>query len=852
MHDLPSILLSYNVELHKRAGESYIALCIAHEEHTPSMSVYINGTGKYTTHCHRCGFHEDAVGVVAYMEGLTQKQAFAKMQEPSFDGKSKYARIFNQPITKRPERITFAPPKDTPMPKMDWLVDRDTGTPFGDPVAVYVYRTAEGDPHFYEARFMVNGKKEPRCWSWGKLTNDAPEKWQCSFPTGTRPMYGLDLVTSNLKSQVIICEGPRKATFAQQLFPKLVCVGYAGGAKSWTRTDWTPLKGRKIIMWPDADTAGNEAFAELAQHLLTLDCSVHIFDTTGKPDGWDSADAVEEGMTPDQAMAWGKAVKGNPIEKTIKPEPESEPMKEPEFIPQDAPSMNDVIPDEVWTTEPADLFAEFIVPELKDGMLPKVIEDFVKDRAHIINTDACFGALSCVITAAGVIDDRIKLEVGYEWSESARLWGCIVGESSTKKSPMLMACTKPLNALIEKVSKEDAEIGRRQDIIDARYKAAMKKYTDACIASDDHNEPMPPLSKREERHRVKVQSLTTEGLEEVLRDCPRGIFCDVDELAGWLGSMDAYRSQGKKDRGLWLQAFNGGALQKDLIGRGSFLIRNWSVTILGGIQPSKIRELAPTMEEDGLLQRFLVVCSQRPGGPARSNVKPNIPAIEAWSSLIDHLYHVKPGGSTVKMTPEAALVRERAVDEISDIINSRYISESFTSALGKWEGISARLILVYHCIECASSNLHPEAVPVSEQTAVMAIRYLMEHLLPHAVSFYEDGLGQSESQAICKLIADVIIANSMTEMTARWLGQFGPYKWRKAGEERQKQVLTRLTEMGWIQPTGTGGLLVRKPSRYLINPNVHAICERHKADALARIEAQREIVKRIKIAGQQR
>jgi len=848
MHDLPTILLSYGVEL-KQRGEQYIAKCIAHDDHNPSMAVYINGTGKYTTHCYSCGFHEDAVGVVAHMERIPVAEAFRKLQEPTFDGASRYAQIIGEKKLKRTERETYPPPPDAPMPKMGWLIDSDTGEPFGEPVAVYTYKQADGAVWFYEARFMVAGKKEPRCWSWGKR-GAAPEKWECAFPIGIRPMYGLDQLATKPTAQIILCEGPRKAEAAQTLLPSLACVGYAGGCQSWKKTDWTPIAGRKVIMWPDADDKGRESFAELAQHLLTLGCQAWMLDTTSMPDGWDAADAIDEGYTTTMAMAWAKKHKGEPVELLSAPEPEPIPEQPPidDYIEQAIQH-----PDgEDWTKEPADLFAEFIVPPLRENMLPKVIEDFVKDRAHIINTDACFGALSCIVTAAGVIDDRIKLEVGHDWHESARLWGCIVGESSTKKSPMLQAVTKPLGALVEKVSKEDAEIGRKQDIIDARYKAAMKKYTEACIESDDCDVPMPPMAKREERLRVKVKGLTTEGLEEVLRDCPRGIFCDQDELAGWLGSMDAYRAAGaKKDRGLWLEAYNGGPMQKDLVGRGSFLIPNWSVTIMGGIQPSKIRELAPNMSDDGLLQRFLVVCSEKPGGPARENETPNVAAIQAWHDLIDALYHTTHGGTYVRMSDEARAIRRKAVMELSGIINSGFISNAFTSALGKWEGVSARLMLTYHCIECATMGRHPESESVSADTATRAMNYLMNHLLPHAVSFYEDGLGQSESQVICKLIADAIVAQGFTELTTRWLSQYGPNRWRTATEDKQRQVLMRLTELGWIKAANMQESVTRRPTRYKVNPNVHELCAHHKAAALARIESQREIGKRIRAGSTQ-
>jgi hypothetical protein len=198
------------------------------------------------------------------------------------------------------------------------------------------------------------------------------------------------------------------------------------------------------------------------------------------------------------------------------------------------------------------------------------------------------------------------------------------------------------------------------------------------------------------------------------------------------------------------------------------------------------------------------------------------------------------------MSEEARAIRRKAVMEISEIINSGFISSAFTSALGKWEGVSARLMLTYHCIECAGIHRHPESEPVSADTATRAMNYLMNHLLPHTVSFYEDGLGQSESQVICKLIADAIVAQGFTELTTRWLAQYGPNRWRTATEEKQRQVLMRLTEMGWIQASNMAGSVTKRPTRYNVNPHVHTLCAKHKELALARINIQREIGKRIR------
>jgi hypothetical protein len=194
--------------------------------------------------------------------------AFRKLQDPTFDGASRYAQIIadKKPPAHGASNIS-ASTRCANAEDGIGLMDRDTGRAFGDPVAVYAYRTAEGAVNYYEARFIVAGKKEPRCWSWGRR-GAAPEKWECAFPIGIRTMYGLDQVVAAPESQIILCEGPRKAEAAKTFFAALPCIGYAGGCQSWKKTDWSPVAGRRIIMWPDADDKGRQSFAALAQHLV--------------------------------------------------------------------------------------------------------------------------------------------------------------------------------------------------------------------------------------------------------------------------------------------------------------------------------------------------------------------------------------------------------------------------------------------------------------------------------------------------------------------------------------------------------------------------------------------------------
>jgi hypothetical protein len=100
--------------------------------------------------------------------------------------------------------------------------------------------------------------------------------------------------------------------------------------------------------------------------------------------------------------------------------------------------------------------------------------------------------------------------------------------------------------------------------------------------------------------------MTMEALaQDVLADNPRGVLLMYDELAGLIGSLDAYKSNRGKDRPLLLQLWNGGTLTINRSGKRIF-VENLSASVLGGIQEEKLAEMAPKMNGDGLLQRFLL------------------------------------------------------------------------------------------------------------------------------------------------------------------------------------------------------------------------------------------------------
>lgn len=166
-------------------------------------------------------------------------------------------------------------------------------------------------PTFVVARFP--GKKiRPLSWS--------GSAWEWKAPPAPRPLLNLEQLTARPNAAVLVVEGEKTCDAAARLFPKVVAITWASGCKAIDKSDWTPLKGRRVILWPDHDAPGNDAMRRLAQLLLKVgvqDVRI-ISNPPDAPEAWDLADST---WSVEEAAAHAKDHISAPIE----PEPELPP-----------------------------------------------------------------------------------------------------------------------------------------------------------------------------------------------------------------------------------------------------------------------------------------------------------------------------------------------------------------------------------------------------------------------------------------------------------------------------------------------------------------------------------------------
>ncbi|MGE0982440.1 phage/plasmid primase, P4 family [Ralstonia pseudosolanacearum] len=126
-------------------------------------------------------------------------------------------------------------------------------------------------------------------------------------PPDPRPLYNQPGLAA--ASQVVLVEGEK---CAQALIDAGIVATTAmhGANAPVEKTDWSPLAGKAVLIWPDRDKPGWEYADRASQAMLQAGAlSVAILlPPDDKAEGWDAADAIEEGFDVGGYLAAGARV----------------------------------------------------------------------------------------------------------------------------------------------------------------------------------------------------------------------------------------------------------------------------------------------------------------------------------------------------------------------------------------------------------------------------------------------------------------------------------------------------------------------------------------------------------------
>jgi len=371
-------------------------------------------------------------------------------------------------------------------------------------------------------------------------------------------------------------------------------------------------------------------------------------------------------------------------------------------------------------------------------LLPKALADFVLDEADRMPCSPDYIAASLIVCLGSVIGATcgLKPKRRDDWIVTPNLWGGIVGDPSSKKSPALSTTTRFIDRLeareadklVESKKVFEAEKAAHEAYMsvakDTMKKAAKGKPDALQMASAISD--MSAITEPEEPHarRYKTNDASVEKLCDIEVKNPQGLMIFRDELVGLLASWEREGHEG--DRAFYLEGWNGtGSYNSDRIGRGEQFVKNHCLSILGGIQPDKLEtylsDIASSLDNDGRIQRFQIMVYPNPVPWEWRDRYPVKGAREAVRDMFDRLSVFDPVQDGA--TPADDFVKlphfyfDNAAQEIfiewcHDLNLNQIVKEQdplMKQHLGKYEKLFCSLALILHLAEGNIGNVKADS-----------------------------------------------------------------------------------------------------------------------------------------------
>ena len=207
------------------------------------------------------------------------------------------------------------------------------------------------------------------------------------------------------------------------------------------------------------------------------------------------------------------------------------------------------------------------VKKLDPAMIPAPFRDWLKDIAHRMQSPVDFAAAAAIVSLASVIGRGCGIypKRHDSWLVVPNLWGGVVGLPSVLKTPNIAEGMRHVNRLESEAKRqheeETAQYNTESVVTDIQKKAICENIKKAIKDNPSADvsglrEELGKLNCYEPgRRRYQTQDGTPPKIGVILKENPRGILINRDELIGWFRNLD--KTGNEADRGFHLEAWNG-------------------------------------------------------------------------------------------------------------------------------------------------------------------------------------------------------------------------------------------------------------------------------------------------------
>jgi hypothetical protein len=484
-------------------------------------------------------------------------------------------------------------------------------------------------------------------------------------------------------------------------------------------------------------------------------------------------------------------------------------------------------PEEVAATLPP-------VPPFDMRLLPPVFRDWVGDIADRMQCPVEFLGVGAMVAAGAVVGNRIgvqpkRMDTG--WVEVPNLWGAVVGRPGVMKSPALAQVLSPLRRLEADALARFSKDRTQHELDRMQYEAAKKKIeTDIKKGLPilpgqfpvEPEEPQPP--------RLLLNDSTYQKLGQVLSGNPHGLMVFQDELSGLLVRLDGDGQEAS--RAFYLEAWNGQqSYTFDRIERGTVRIPRLCFSLLGGLQPSKLREYLRSAVyggkgDDGLAQRLqLLVYPDISTDWKRVDRHPDMAAAAGADEVFDRLANLDPVALGARIPFDDGIPVMGFSDEAQHLFNvwwehlekSMRQSEhhpALESHISKFRKLVPALALLDHLILGTQGNIQIDSLR-------RAIRW-QQFLLEHAKRAYAavTSATMDSAKALSKHIQRGALKDGFT------VRDVYRHNWSLLGNTKEAaEAVAVLVDLGWlraVQDARQNNTEGRPTVRHYINPRLRA------------------------------
>jgi hypothetical protein len=485
--------------------------------------------------------------------------------------------------------------------------------------------------------------------------------------------------------------------------------------------------------------------------------------------------------------------------------------------------------------EPQELRASLPpVPKFDNRMLPKVFHNWVYDIGDQMQCPIEFLAVGVMVAAGSVVGNRMGVQPKRHdtgWVEVPNIWGAVVGRPGVMKSPALAKVLAPLKKLERDAQAAHKTAQAQFEIDKMQFTAAKKLIEDAVkkgatvLPSQMPIEPIQPEPKR-----YLLGDSTYQKLGAVLSGNPHGVLVFQDELSGLLMRLET--SGQESSRGFYLEAWDGKqSYVFDRIERGTVQIPKLCFSLLGGLQPSKLREYLRSAVyggkgDDGLSQRLqMLVYPDITNTWTRVDRLPDHVAADAAEAVFDRLANLDPVALGARMPLGDGIPVLCFDDNAQALFNTWWTKlegnlrtgdnhPSLESHLSKYRKLVPAIALLDHLI----SGRHGDITIKSVGRAIIWQEFLLEHA-KRAYAAVTSATMDS-AQALSKHIQGGALKDGFT------IREVYRHNWSLLCSVKEAtEAAEVLVDMGWlraVQDPRQGNSDGRAAIRYYVNPHLRA------------------------------